>query len=59
MLTVAYFVIDAALARKETRGVHQRIDFPGLDEQAWRQHLRYQRSDRQGYPVRSGIPLEG
>jgi L-aspartate oxidase len=59
MLTVAYFVIDAALAREETRGVHQRIDFPGLDEQAWRQHLRYQRSDRQGYPVRSGIPLEG
>ena len=58
MLTVAYFIIDAALAREETRGVHQRIDFPGLDDQSWRQHLHYQRSDRQGYPVRSGIPLE-
>lgn len=58
MLTVAYFIIDAALAREETRGVHQRIDFPKPNDQAWRQHIRYQRSEGEGYPIRSGIPLE-
>ena len=57
MLTVAYFVIDAALAREETRGVHQRIDFPDSNDQNWRQHIRYQRSDSEGYPQRSDSPL--
>ena len=58
MLTVAYFMIDAALAREETRGVHQRIDFPDANENAWRQHLQYRRSVEEGYPVRCGIPLQ-
>ncbi len=58
MLTVAYFMIDAASAREETRGVHQRIDFPDANENAWRQHLQYRRSVEEGYPVRCGIPLE-
>jgi L-aspartate oxidase len=53
MLTVAYFIIDAALAREETRGVHQRIDFPERDDQHWRQHLHYRRRcDARGNPER-------
>jgi L-aspartate oxidase len=43
MLTVAYFIITAALAREETRGVHQRIDFEETNDSLWRRHLEYQR----------------
>jgi succinate dehydrogenase / fumarate reductase flavoprotein subunit len=39
MLTVSEAVARSALARKESRGAHSRIDFPKLDEQGWgRQH---------------------
>jgi succinate dehydrogenase flavoprotein subunit len=39
MLTVSEAVTRSALARKESRGAHSRIDFPKLDEQGWgRQH---------------------
>jgi succinate dehydrogenase / fumarate reductase flavoprotein subunit len=34
MLTVAEAVTRSALARRESRGAHSRIDCPGLDE-AW------------------------
>lgn len=58
MLTVAYFIIDAALAREETRGVHQRIDFPERDDQHWRQHLHYRRRcDMRGNPERHSKQL--
>lgn len=43
MLTVAYFIITAALVREETRGVHQRIDFGETNDSLWRRHLEYQR----------------
>lgn len=45
MLTVAQLIITAALAREETRGVHQRTDFPEIDDAQWRRHLRYSRKD--------------
>jgi L-aspartate oxidase len=39
MLTVASLMVDAALAREESRGVHLRTDFPQTDDIHWRRHL--------------------
>lgn len=40
MLTLAPLMIDAALRREESRGVHTRSDFPATDP-AWARHLAY------------------
>jgi L-aspartate oxidase len=39
MLTVASLMVEAALARTESRGVHLRTDFPQTDDADWRRHL--------------------
>ena len=46
MLTASLLVIECALRRTETRGVHYREDFPNSDP-AWRRHLTIQRTDQQ------------
>jgi L-aspartate oxidase len=43
MLTVASLMVEAALARTESRGVHLRTDFPETDDANWRRHLAAQR----------------
>jgi len=39
MLTVAQVMIEAALRREESRGVHLRSDFPEQDDQHWQRRL--------------------
>ena len=43
MLTVSHLMIQAALQREETRGVHLRSDFPGSDEEQWCRHIEFRR----------------
>ena len=45
MLTVARVIIDAALAREESRGVHLRTDFPDRNDQKWRRHVCFRGSE--------------
>jgi L-aspartate oxidase len=39
LLTVARLMIDAALAREESRGTHFRSDFPSRNDGAWDRHV--------------------
>jgi L-aspartate oxidase len=39
MLTVSSLMVEAALAREESRGVHLRTDFPQTDDTHWRRYL--------------------
>jgi len=45
MLTLARVMIQAALVREESRGVHLRTDFPRLDDARWNKHLWFERTD--------------
>jgi L-aspartate oxidase len=38
MLAVAALMVRSALVRTESRGAHQRVDFPQTDDAAWRRH---------------------
>jgi L-aspartate oxidase len=52
MLTVSGVMVEAALRRQESRGVHLRADFPDRDDQHWQRRL----SDRRlpnGHPAAS------
>ena len=48
MLTVARIVVAAALEREESRGVHQRADFPETDDRHWRRHIAFTRTAEGG-----------
>src|SRR5438034_9792594 len=39
LLTIARLMIDSALAREESRGVHFRSDFPERDDGHWQRHI--------------------
>jgi L-aspartate oxidase len=43
MLTVARLMVETALKREESRGVHLRTDFPQSDDEHWRRHLAVRR----------------
>jgi L-aspartate oxidase len=52
MLAVSRIMIEAALAREESRGVHLRTDFPKMDDAHWNRHLWFMRDDAQGVELR-------
>jgi L-aspartate oxidase len=45
MVSVARLMIQAAMARRETRGSHYRTDFPKTDEEHWHRHLTFLRAE--------------
>jgi L-aspartate oxidase len=47
MLTLARVMIQAALVREESRGVHLRTDYPQLDDSRWNKHLWFERLEGQ------------
>jgi L-aspartate oxidase len=49
MLTVASLMVEGALARQESRGVHSRTDFPDTDDEHWRRHLAFVRPGANGF----------
>jgi L-aspartate oxidase len=49
MLTVASLMVEGALAREESRGVHLRMDFPKTDDEHWRRHLAFARPGVGGF----------
>lgn len=42
LLTVSHVMIMAAMERCESRGVHQRLDYPEADDQNWLKHVCFQ-----------------
>lgn len=45
MLTVARVMVEASLARAESRGVHLRLDFPETDDTHWLRHTCFRDDD--------------
>jgi len=43
MAFVARFILQSALARTESRGAHQRRDFPARDDARWLTHISFRR----------------
>ena len=39
----AIFIAEGALNRRESRGVHYREDYPAIDNDKWKKHIRFQK----------------
>ncbi|TWT94494.1 L-aspartate oxidase [Stieleria varia] len=51
LITTAAIMVDSALARTESRGVHFRSDFPETSDDHWRRHLLVQIDVNGGHPA--------
>lgn len=51
LLVSAELIAKSALARRESRGVHFRSDFPARDDDHWRRHLTMTLSRNGGHPL--------
>jgi succinate dehydrogenase/fumarate reductase flavoprotein subunit len=45
MILCAQLVLRAAIRREESRGAHQRSDFPKTDDTQWKKHVELNRAD--------------
>lgn len=57
MTLVARLILQSALARTESRGAHQRRDFPHRDDARWLKHISFRR-DATGAVRMSEAPLQ-
>jgi succinate dehydrogenase / fumarate reductase flavoprotein subunit len=47
LVDIALATVSCALARKESRGAHSRIDYPERDDVKWMKHSLYSKQNRQ------------
>ena len=59
LLTVAEHIVESAVVREESRGVHLRSDFPGQDDGRWRRHVTLHRDPATGGPLVESSAMEG
>jgi succinate dehydrogenase/fumarate reductase flavoprotein subunit len=57
MLSTAQMIVEASLFRTESRGAHQRRDYPAQDDANWLKHIGF-RTDRAGGFVREDAPIQ-
>ena len=59
LLTVAEHMVESAIVREESRGVHLRSDFPERDDAQWRRHITVRRDPVDGRPIVESSAMEG
>lgn len=57
MVLTGRMILESALARAESRGAHQRLDYPRQDDEHWLRHLAVSR-DAAGSMVLGTLPIQ-
>lgn len=57
MADTARMILSAALSRTESRGAHQRTDFPQRDDTNWLSHISFQKAE-DGTIIKQLIPIQ-